>query len=178
MKPDIYWIDGVPSGRLAIMPRPRAGDWLEDEIAGWRDEGVDVVVCLLEPHEVSELGLEREPVLCQHHAIDFIAFPIADRGVPESEQDGLALAGQLAERLRSGTAAAIHCRAGIGRSSLVAACALGLLGIEPDTAFNAIGMARGVTVPDTEQQRNWVRAVLAEGRIPTRMVQFSQRDPV
>jgi protein-tyrosine phosphatase len=161
MKPDIYWIDGIPAGRLAIMARPRAGDWLEDEIAGWRDEGVGVVVCLLEPNEMVELGLQREPVLCRHHAIDFIAFPIQDRGVPGSKEDTAALAKRLAEWLQDGSAVAIHCRAGIGRSSLIAACILGFLGIRPTDAFQAIGKARGVTVPDTEQQRDWVQTVLA-----------------
>jgi hypothetical protein len=32
MKAAIYWIAPVPSGRLAIIPRPRGGDWLEDEV--------------------------------------------------------------------------------------------------------------------------------------------------
>jgi hypothetical protein len=26
-----YWIDTGHAGRLAILPRPRGGDWLEDE---------------------------------------------------------------------------------------------------------------------------------------------------
>jgi hypothetical protein len=43
----LYWIDAPATGRLAIMARPRAGDWLDDEIAGWKLAGVDTVVCLL-----------------------------------------------------------------------------------------------------------------------------------
>lgn len=159
MKPDIYWIDGVPSGRLAIMPRPRVGDWLDDQIAGWQQAGINAVVSLLEAGEVWELGLAREAELCRHREIEFIAFPIPDRGVPESRQQASVLAHQLADRLRNGTSVAIHCRAGIGRSSLIAACALTLLGVKPDAGFQAIGEARGVLVPDTEQQRDWVHTV-------------------
>jgi len=34
MRPKVYWV-GPPAGRrLAMMPRPRADDWLGDEIAG------------------------------------------------------------------------------------------------------------------------------------------------
>jgi hypothetical protein len=33
---------------LAIMARPRAGDWLDGEIAGWRAQGIGVIVSLLE----------------------------------------------------------------------------------------------------------------------------------
>lgn len=57
MRPNVYWVDLPASGRLAIMPRPRAGDWLDKEIAGWRAEGIHVVVSLLEAEEVAELGL-------------------------------------------------------------------------------------------------------------------------
>jgi protein-tyrosine phosphatase len=50
----------------------------------------------------------------------------------------------------------VHCRAGIGRSSLIAACVLVLLGLAPAMAFDRIGKARGLKVPDTEGQRDWV----------------------
>ncbi|KHD06340.1 hypothetical protein PN36_06885 [Candidatus Thiomargarita nelsonii] len=29
MQPEIYWIKDFKAGHLAIMPKPRAGDWLE-----------------------------------------------------------------------------------------------------------------------------------------------------
>jgi len=32
----ICWIAWQSPGRLGIMARPRAGDWLEDEIGGWQ----------------------------------------------------------------------------------------------------------------------------------------------
>jgi hypothetical protein len=40
---DIYWIDAPPPGRLAILSRPRAGEWLADQLAGWRAGGIDAV---------------------------------------------------------------------------------------------------------------------------------------
>jgi protein-tyrosine phosphatase len=160
MVPEIYWIDRVPTGRLAIMARPRADDWLEDEIAGWREAGVDIVVSLLERHEVHELGLDREAELCRDNAIEFVTFPIPDRGVPESRRATIELAERLADHVRGGRSVAVHCRAGIGRSGLIAACILGVTGIGTDSAFKVIGNARGVAVPDTEQQRDWVHATL------------------
>ena len=48
MQVRIYWIDDFESGRLGIMPRPRGGDWLEDEIRSLKVSGVDAVVSLLE----------------------------------------------------------------------------------------------------------------------------------
>lgn len=40
MKSDLFWINGPWPGRLAIMPRPRSGDWLEDEIQAWSGAAV------------------------------------------------------------------------------------------------------------------------------------------
>ena len=158
MGSEVYWIGAPLGGRLAIMARPRAGDWLDDEIAGWRIEGVDIVVSLLEPDEVGELGLRREPDLCEVHSIEFISFPIPDRGVPESFHETTILVRSIARRISEGKGVTIHCRAGIGRSSLIAACVLVCSGFNPDTVFEMIGNARGVKVPDTEGQRDWLAA--------------------
>src|SRR5262249_15334249 len=73
MRPKIFWLDLQQAGRLAIMPRPRAGDWL-----------VDV-------------------------------------GKPKVA--------------RTNRSVAIHCRAGIGRSSMIAACVLVRNGRAVECAF-------------------------------------------
>jgi protein-tyrosine phosphatase len=151
----IYWIDGVSSGRLAIMARPRAGDWLDDEIANWAVEGVRAVVRLLERDEIEDLDLGGEATACLSHGIELIDFPIPDRGVPSSRNDTIALARVLAGRLSRGQGVAVHCRAGIGRSSLIAACTMRCLGMNVAKAFDLITKARGLPVPDTEDQRRW-----------------------
>jgi protein-tyrosine phosphatase len=158
MRPDIHWIDLPVVGRLAIMARPRAGDWLDDEIAGWRAAGIDIVVSLLEPTEIAELGLDREPALCREHGMELISFPVADRGVPSSPSEAAALARRLAAAIAAGKAVAIHCRAGIGRSSMIAACVMVLAGTEPSAALDLIAAARGTRVPDTDEQRAWLAA--------------------
>jgi hypothetical protein len=166
----IYWIDAPVPGRLGIMARPRAGDWLDDEIAGWHAAGTNLVISLLEKDEISELGLADEQGLCRRHGLDFVSFPIPDRGVPEAADQTGALARNLATKMNAGNAVAIHCRAGIGRSSLVAACALVCLGVDAYSAFGIISKARGVTVPDTDEQRNWVIAFEKGGDVFARTI--------
>jgi protein-tyrosine phosphatase len=112
---------------------------------------------LLEKDEATELGLEREEALCSSTGLTFVSFQIPDRGVPDARADFAGLINFLAERLRAGDSVAVHCRAGIGRSGLVGACILGVLGVAPDPAFAMLSRARGVTVPDTEAQAEWVR---------------------
>jgi len=156
MRPEVYWLDLPGSGRLAIMPRPRAGDWLDDEIAGWREQGIDVIVSLLEAEEIAELGLQREAVRCHDFGMEFVSFPIPDGGVPATQREAMALAEAIITRLKVGKGIGLHCRAGIDRSALIAACVLVLLGMAPEPAFDLIAKARRVKVPDTEGQREWV----------------------
>jgi protein-tyrosine phosphatase len=149
----LHWIE--MAGRLAIMARPRADDWLDVDVGGWKASGVDLVISLLEPDEVTELGLRREAELCRTSGIEFISFPIPDRGVPEI-QPALNIARSIADGIASGRSIAVHCRAGIGRSSIIAACAMICSGIEAGEALALIKAARGVVVPDTEEQRDWI----------------------
>src|SRR6266478_3602266 len=42
-----FWIEGKWPGRLAVSPRQRGGDWLEDEMKFWQRSGISLVVSLL-----------------------------------------------------------------------------------------------------------------------------------
>jgi len=154
MNAEIYWIKDIGPYRIATMPRPW-GDWLEDEIQSLKQGGVDVLVSLLTPEEVLYMDLEAEPDNCQACGIEFISFPITDRETPESETITLGFVQRLAELVKAGKGVAIHCYAGIGRSSLIAACVLVTLGIDPRAAFGLIKNSRGCEVPDTPAQREW-----------------------
>jgi protein-tyrosine phosphatase len=138
------------------MPRPRGGDWLEDEVHSWRQAGVDVVLSLLTRDEVADLGLADEEELCRANRIQFLSFPIADRGVPESREAVANLVAKLAEHLGDGMNVALHCRQGIGRAAVIAACLLVWLGIDPESAIRQVGTARGCLVPETPEQRRWI----------------------
>jgi protein tyrosine/serine phosphatase len=51
---------------------------------------------------------------------------------------------------------AIHCRAGIGRTGLVAGCLLHLLQVPYEDIFHLLSRSRGLAVPDTAAQVEWV----------------------
>lgn len=141
------------------MPRPRGGDWLEDEINALRAMNVDVVVSLLETDEVQELDLEGEKRFCEAVGICFMSFPIADRNIPVSSSEALKFAESIEQLMAVGNSVVIHCRAGIGRSSIMAACVLMKCGIPFDESFEKIERARGCSVPDTREQKEWVRQI-------------------
>jgi protein-tyrosine phosphatase len=156
---DIYWIDGISCGRLAIVGRPRAGDWLADEIADWKASGLTDIVSLLEAFEVRETGLTQEALWAAKAGLGFESFPIPDRGVPASVPAAHALCVSLAYKVRNGQAVGIHCRASIGRAGLMAAGVLAHLGISLEEAWRRTSAARGRPVPDTEEQRQWLARV-------------------
>jgi len=86
VQPTIYEIERIGSGWLAVMGRPRAGDWAADEFAGLSELGITDVVSLLESAEAREVGLASEALYCEAAGIRFHSYPIPDRGVPSSAE--------------------------------------------------------------------------------------------
>lgn len=156
MGANVYWIEGPWPGRLAIVPRPRGGDWLEDEVRSWRESGLTEIVSLLTPEEVMEFALDQEEKWCKAYGIRFRSFPIPDRGVPASVDGFAHLVQEVEKAVSAGKKMGLHCRQGIGRSSLVAAVLLMSAGKSPEIAWETVSQARGCTVPDTVEQRKWV----------------------
>jgi protein-tyrosine phosphatase len=159
MTPQLFWIVGPWPGRLAIATRPRGGDWLEDEASGWRKAAIDVVVSLLESDEEDQLDLLDEPKAARANGIHFVSFPIPDRAVPASLAAAISLMARIAAMLEEGKNVLLHCRQGIGRSGLMAAGILATSGISPGDAIQAVSAARGVAVPETQDQLLWVQGL-------------------
>jgi protein-tyrosine phosphatase len=166
LKAHIYWIDGPWPGRLGILPRPRGGDWLDDEIRSWKNAGVDVVVSLLMPDEVMEFDLGKEGESCKNQGMEFLSFGIPDQSVPASRRETSELLKRIDGFLVAGRCVAIHCRQGIGRSGLLAACLLILWEAKPSDAVTQVSLARGCETPETAEQREWL-AEFATADLPT-----------
>jgi protein-tyrosine phosphatase len=159
MTTGVFVIPGPWPGRLAVVPRPRGGDWLADELAAWRRAGVGTVVSLLTPDEVIDLDLAEEDRLTYAEGMEFVSFPINDREVPDSTAAAAGLFTKLDAALAAGTTVLIHCRQGIGRSAIVAAGLLVRTGLDAETALGRVASARGLPVPETDEQRRWVAAL-------------------
>ena len=153
---ELHWIDGAWPGKLAVSARPRGGDWLPDEIANWKKAGVGAVLSLLTPEEEKELDLRDEARLVREQGIQFNSFPIPDLHTPTSEAKFAEALDKLSDTLSSGKNLLIHCRQGLGRSGLVAACLLVTKGLSSDSAVDTVSAARGVSVPETKAQREWI----------------------
>lgn len=156
MLPITYGIDGPWSGELAIISRPRGGEWLDDELRSLKEAEFNVLLSLLTKEEAKELGIAKEAELSAKYGLDFLSFPIPDLGVPDSTAATRDVLAQILEQLHRGKKIGVHCRQGIGRSGLMVASLLVMAGLEPSAAFRKVSAARGLEVPETSQQRDWV----------------------
>lgn len=137
----------LTAGKLFFGARPRRPQDVLD---------FDGVLCLLEREEIQELELQW---LRAWH------LPIPDRGLPTDLGPSFERALEL---LKAGGCLLVHCRAGIGRSALITACLVAVL--EPyrqaDEIWAALSVARGISVPDTAEQREWLNQFIRSRRGP------------
>jgi protein-tyrosine phosphatase len=156
MRKDIYWIEESWPGKLAVSARPRGGDWLKDDITAWSRSHINAVISLLTPDEERELALRDEAGEVRAHGMTFTSFPIPDRQIPTSEAKWSEVLEKAARELSKGKNVLVHCRQGIGRSGLAAACLLVKKGMSPGAVIEAVSAARGVSIPETVEQRDWI----------------------
>jgi protein-tyrosine phosphatase len=145
------------TGVLGITPRPRGGDWLDDELRTLATSGIHVLVSLLESLEAQELGLEGEAALCASNGLEFVNVPIPDLGVPDDFAQFARVAAEVDEHLRAGRRVAVHCRQSVGRSGLFAVSLAVMTGLDLPSAIEAVSTARGIRVPETPTQLAWLR---------------------
>jgi protein-tyrosine phosphatase len=172
-----YWIDttrlaetgnGDPP-RVAIVPCPPGGHHLEAAALSLREQGITTLASLLCADEIRVLKLEAEGKTCREAGIDFWWLPVTDHSIPESMEEFRLVLDRLRGDLRAGKGVGAHCYAGIGRSCLLIACLLCLEGLTAEDALDRLSAARGLRVPDTWLQSEWVRHFaesLQEGKGP------------
>lgn len=162
MQPLIYPVAALGDGHLSVMAHPSGGKKLESELLGLRAQGVDRVVSLLEPGEEADMELVDEGSLCRELGLCFTSFPITDYGIPAYRDDALDLVEALYKEISNGSRVVVHCRAGIGRSGLIACALLVRDGLTPGAAIHEASFARGEPVPQTDEQVAWVRSLGGE----------------
>jgi ADP-ribosylglycohydrolase len=141
--PETYW---VAPGRLLVGEYPGSNSRAAamDRLRRFLQAGV---TCFLDLTEFAELP-SYEPLLPMAAAdgrrIEYLREPIPDHGVPANREAMEQVLATLDGALEAGHVVYMHCRAGIGRSSMVAGCWLASRG---DPA----------TDPLEELQRRWRR---------------------
>lgn len=137
------------------MPHPAEPGLLRGNLASLADAGFDTLVSLLTSAEAEELKLGAERDLAAELGMEFLSFPVPDMQVPDDLAAFAELASDIARRVQNDHRVAVHCWGGIGRSGLLAAAVLVLLGHRSQDVFDQVSRARGESVPETREQAEW-----------------------
>jgi ADP-ribosyl-[dinitrogen reductase] hydrolase len=160
--PNSHWIE---PGRLLAGEYPCGEDEKSSRkrLAKLLEAGIDCFIDLTDPAEFDSY----EPLLRSLRGgreARYLRQPIRDHGVPESDARMRRILDALERELAEGRSVYLHCRAGIGRTNLVAGCwiasrADGEAALERlNRAWRSNARARGwPTIPETPEQVEFVR---------------------
>jgi ADP-ribosyl-[dinitrogen reductase] hydrolase len=156
--PNTYWVlPGLllagehPSGLTAEATRQRVTTLL--------GAGIECFLDLTHPSEIDSY----DQLLPFH--VEYLRKPIRDHGLPEKREHMMEILDCLHDALRSGRAAYVHCRAGIGRTGMVVGCLLVERGLTGEEALDELARAWQQcerskfwpSVPETLAQTDYVR---------------------
>lgn len=157
-------LDTPGGGRIGMTfcpgkrdPAAMTGPWMRDldsDLAALVDWGTGALVTLMEGHELELLGVPALGDEARRRGLDWYHLPIRDASVPTPpcEAAWLSVGAALRERLRAGGFLVVHCRGGLGRTGLIAACLLIDLGEAPARALQRVRAARPGAVETRAQE--------------------------
>jgi protein-tyrosine phosphatase len=129
-----------------------------------RGAGVVLLVLLVEDRELRRWGDPRIADLAARAGLDLARFPIPDGHAASSaaQMDDIQ---QLIDGARARGDVAVACMGGVGRTGMVAACALVRAGQPAERAIRRVRAIRHPTAVETAEQERFVRDY-ARGKAP------------
>jgi ADP-ribosyl-[dinitrogen reductase] hydrolase len=151
----------VLPGRLLAGEHPGGAGpaLLRERLSRLIGSGIDSFLDLTEPHEMVPYERELPP------GVRYVRRAIVDHGTPKDSGEMAAILETLRGALREGRVVYLHCRAGIGRTGMVAGCLLAEQGFSGEQALAELNRlwrqsARSglwPAVPETAAQVEYVR---------------------
>lgn len=143
-------------GRLAISIAPGKKDtrWnrsLDADLNVIKDNGIDIIVCLLEWAEMRMLDIVDYPRRAGEVGLLFYHLPIRDRGIP-SQSEVSVLVSILVQHLVNGKQILLHCRGGLGRAGTIGACCLIHFGYDSKHAIEIVRKRRPGAIQTSKQE--------------------------
>ncbi|MCD0156718.1 cyclin-dependent kinase inhibitor 3 family protein [Deinococcus sp. 14RED07] len=165
----VDWIPtGLWPGRLGLTfaPGKKGGSVYQPGVTHDRDltddmrtlaqGGANVIAPLLEDHEFPMLGLEDYHDAADTFGLEVAPYPIPDGHAPHDPRDFAAYIDELMTYLLNGRSVVVHCRGGLGRAGLSAACLLVQAGLDADDAIALVRETRSPHAIETPQQEQFI----------------------
>lgn len=143
-------------GTIGMCRMPGAVTDLQTDVQALVDFGATCVLSLTPMNEMTKAGAAAFPDALAACDIAWRHFPIEDFGTPQPAQqaDWDALSAELQTRIDQGETVVIHCRAGLGRTGMVALRLMTERGAQPDDAVTRLRTIRPGTV-ENQAQFEW-----------------------
>ena len=133
--------DTIP-GRLWLHSMPGRREFWGDFLDEARLRQLNLVVCLNPLEEVAELSAGYYKAIREGRLpFRWMHVPMRDFGLAAETEAFRQGVTQLAQGLRLGDRALVHCAAGMGRTGTMAACVLKTLGLTASEALEAVRAA-------------------------------------
>jgi cyclin-dependent kinase inhibitor 3 len=133
------------------------------DVFHFRTEGkVDVIICLLNKYELKTLGIDLQHYAkeAEKNGILLVVYPIIEMAAPEDDQAKFQsfLLENVINRIKEGKRVIAHCRGGIGRAGLLAACVLLQLQVFDDTqkAVSFLRTCRDKRCVESQKQMDYI----------------------
>lgn len=161
-------VDWVPTalwpGRLGLTFAPgKKGESLlqpglthardvEDDLRELARQGATVIAPLIEEWEFTLLKMEGYHAHAQALGLEVRPCPIVDGRVPSDRAGFGEFIDELSDALLDGRSVVVHCRGGLGRAGLTAACLLVQAGMDPEEATRRVRAARRGAIENALQE--------------------------
>jgi ADP-ribosylglycohydrolase len=152
-----YWVvpDQLLAGRYPGGKTPKEA---ERRVTAFLEAGFDTFIDLTEAGELPPYDIYLPG------SVLYIRKPFPDHGVPRAREHMIEVQAAIDAALKGRRRIYVHCRAGIGRTSLAVACHLIEQGLSPDEALIRLNELwrdneRSQTwpdVPETDEQRDYI----------------------
>ncbi|UBV41699.1 cyclin-dependent kinase inhibitor 3 family protein [Deinococcus taeanensis] len=129
-----------------------------DDIRTLAQQGVNVLAPLIEDFEFSLLGMDGYHDAADANALAVAPYPIPDGQAPRNLQDFTAYIDELMTALLDGRSVVVHCRGGLGRAGLTAACLLVQGGLNAQQAIDLVRETRSPHAIETTEQEQFIIA--------------------
>ncbi|MEJ6610693.1 MAG: tyrosine-protein phosphatase [Paracoccaceae bacterium] len=140
---------------------------LESDLKALKVWGAEVVICLVEPAELTAMGVPDYVETLRKYDFSLFHLPIRDMSIPgQPFEDAWAQhANELTELLSGPSHIVVHCAAGLGRTGMFCAEMLVRVGC---SAEDAIQKVRGIRLGaiETEAQEHYVSAMSNKLDVP------------
>ncbi len=132
------------SGKLYLSAMPGYYSSFDEDARLISDFDIDQVYCLASFPEIRAKAPEYAAAIrADDLPWKWVGFPVEDFDAPADRVRFLAMARDVADRLRKGEYLLIHCAAGIGRTGMLGALVLMILGLERSEALARVNEAGG-----------------------------------